>query len=76
MAQAGLINCDGATVECRRNLPPLLAYFVKPHTLEKSCGRLIAFDPARGNTVFVRDEATVQARVASAKRTRLVNGTI
>lgn len=38
--------------------------------------RIIAFDPSHGNTVFIRDEATVRARVDSAKRYRLINGTI
>jgi len=38
--------------------------------------RLVDASQADGNTVFVRDRATVQARVLDSKRYRLINGTI
>jgi FkbM family methyltransferase len=38
--------------------------------------RLTKPDASTGNTIFVRDRAAVEARVANARRYRLVNGTI
>jgi methyltransferase, FkbM family len=38
--------------------------------------RLVDPDSSNGNTIFVRDRAAVEARVASARHYRLVNGTI
>ena len=38
--------------------------------------RLVDVADADGNTVFVRDRTTVEARLSAAKRYRLINGTI
>lgn len=38
--------------------------------------RLVETSPVDGNTLFVREHATVEARLRTAKRYRLINGTI
>ena len=54
----------------------LQAHGFSPFGYDPFARRLVDAGQSGGNTVFVRDRAAVEARVAAAGRFRLVNGTI
>lgn len=51
-------------------------YGFKPYGYDPFVRRLRDWHPDSGNAIFLRDRSEVDARVAQAKRYRLINGTI